>query len=763
MPVTGDTQAGLTGVRTMKPTATSRIKPMDTTLARPPIGQLLDGRYRVESLIARGGMATVYLGTDTRLDRTVALKIMHADLASDEDFVRRFVGEARSVARLSHPNVVTVFDQGADGHSLYLAMEHVPGRTLRELLNERGQLSPREALDIMDGVLAGLAAAHDAGIAHRDVKPENVLLTDSRVVKVADFGLARLLAGVRQTKTGMIIGTAAYLAPEQVAGAAADARSDVYAAGVMLFELLTGRQPHTGDTPLAVAYKHVNEVVPPPSGVVPGLPPALDTLVALATSRDPELRPGDAGQFMRAAAGIRHGLLLDGAAAQAASGFPVPAGAGFPAQPASDMPAGPMTALPGAPASNMPGVRASDVPSAPASALGGAPAGAPGAGGEDTPPTGSVVPPRDWPGAPPDRPGHDLIPGMAVPARQSFGAPRPGPAPESATQQFQPEPYRPGNQHTLIVSSGTDVPYGQPPPAYGPPEPRLQRLLFSRRLGYVAAALAVVLVAGMVTWWLTSGRYTTVPRITGMTVAAARAELRGAGFTVSTGTAQLDNHVAKGEVIRSVPASGQRVRKGSRITLIPSAGPHRLQVPQVTGLTLPDAQAALRHAGLTPGRVKNEPSATIAAGIVVSTTPAAGVLWPQPQPVQLVVSAGPPVPDFVGQPQGAAEGWAQANDVKLGVVTAKSDTPAGTITHQSVPPGSAFTRGQVITVTISAGPPTVAIPNVDGLPVDRATHILEELGFSVTVNQVGPLDTVFHHSPDGQAPKGSTITLWVGL
>ena len=150
---------------------------MDTTLARPPVGQLLDGRYRVESHIARGGMATVYLGTDTRLDRTVALKIMHAELANDEDFVRRFVGEARSVARLSHPNVVAVYDQGADGRTLYLAMEYVPGQTLRDLLNERGRLRPREALDIMDGVLAGLAAAHDAGLAHRDVKPENVLLT----------------------------------------------------------------------------------------------------------------------------------------------------------------------------------------------------------------------------------------------------------------------------------------------------------------------------------------------------------------------------------------------------------------------------------------------------------------------------------------------------------------------------------------------------------------------------------------------------------
>ncbi|HKA98372.1 MAG TPA: PASTA domain-containing protein [Streptosporangiaceae bacterium] len=741
---------------------------MDTTLASPPIGQVLDGRYRVESLIARGGMATVYQGTDTRLDRRVALKIMHADLASDEDFVRRFVDEARSVARLSHPNVVTVFDQGADGRTLYLAMEYVPGQTLRGLLNSHGPLSPREALDIMDGVLAGLAAAHDAGIAHRDVKPENVLLAGSSTVKVADFGLARLLAAVRQTKSGMIIGTAAYLAPEQVAGATADARSDVYAAGVMLFELLTGRQPHTGDTPLAVAHKHVNEVVPPPSGLMPGLPPALDTLVALATSRDPDLRPGDAGQFLRAASGVRHGLPPDGTAAEAVDGFPVPRGTGFAAPrgtslsdpPASVMPGGPVAAVPGPPTAADPGGPAIAPPGAPATSMPGEQAD--GAGPVDTPPAGLVVPSRAWPGAPPDRPGHDLIPGMAPPARQSFGQPRPGSAPASVTQQFRPEPHRSGNQHTLIVSSGTDVPYGQPP-RYGPPESRLQRLLFSRRLGYLAAALAVLLVAGLLTWWLTTGRYTTVPKITGMTVAAAKAELRGAGFSVRTGTARLDNHFAKGEVIRSVPASGQRVRKGSQITLIPSAGPHRLQVPQVTGLALQDAQAALRHAGLTPGQVRNETSTTIPAGIVVSTTPAAGALWPQPQPVQLVVSAGPPVPDFVGQPQSAADGWAQANGVSLDVVTVKSDVPAGTIIRQSLPPGSAFTKGQVIKVTVSAGPPTVAIPNVDGLPVDRATHVLEKLGFSVEAHQVGPLDNVFNYSPNGQAPKGSTITLWVGL
>ncbi len=287
------------------------ILPMDTALS-PPAGQLLDGRYRVESWLARGGMASVYLGTDTRLDRTVALKIAHAELAGDAEFVRRFIGEARAAARLSSPNVVAVYDQGSDGDIHYLAMEYVPGPTLRALLSERGRLSPREALDIIEGVLAGLAVAHDAGIVHRDVKPENVLLTAGNTVKVADFGLARAVSGADQSRTGMIIGTAAYLAPEQVSGGTSDARTDVYAAGVLLFELLTGLQPHTGDTPLAVAYMHVNDVVPAPSSVVSGLPPALDALVTLATSRDPDLRPADAGHFLRAVTEVRHGMPISG-------------------------------------------------------------------------------------------------------------------------------------------------------------------------------------------------------------------------------------------------------------------------------------------------------------------------------------------------------------------------------------------------------------------------------------------------------------------
>ena len=278
---------------------------MESVLADALIGRMLDRRYHVRSRIAHGGMATVYLATDTRLERQVALKVMHAELARDADFVARFIGEAKSVARLSHPNIVQVFDQGSDGQFLYLSMEYVPGRTLRSLLRERGWLPWSEALEVMDPMLAGLSAAHEAGIVHRDVKPENVLLTADGRVKVVDFGLARAQAAAGNTRSGLIIGTVAYIAPEQVSGGITDSRTDVYAAGVMLWEMLSARQPHSGDSPLAVAYKHVNEEVPPVSAYVGGIPPALDQLVRAATSRDPRQRPPDAGAFLRAVRALR--------------------------------------------------------------------------------------------------------------------------------------------------------------------------------------------------------------------------------------------------------------------------------------------------------------------------------------------------------------------------------------------------------------------------------------------------------------------------
>src|SRR3954452_13211692 len=288
---------------------------MDATLSDPVVDRLLDGRYAVEARLARGGMASVSLATDVRLERRVAVKVMHSALAEDPEFVARFNREARAAARLSHPDAVSVYDQGTDGGHVFLVMEYVAGSPLRQVLRERGRLSPAEAVAVMDHVLAALGAAHTAGLVHRDVKPENVLVTPDGRVKVADFGLARAAAGATVTAaTGPLIGTAAYLAPEQVRDGTSDARSDVYAAGVMLFELLTGRQPFSGDSAVSVAYRHVNEDVPEPSSVVAGIPGELDALVMAATARDPFDRPSDARALHASLMSVRDRLGLHAAA-----------------------------------------------------------------------------------------------------------------------------------------------------------------------------------------------------------------------------------------------------------------------------------------------------------------------------------------------------------------------------------------------------------------------------------------------------------------
>jgi serine/threonine-protein kinase len=268
----------------------------------PLIGRTVDGRYRILERIARGGMATVYEALDLRLDRVVALKVMHPSLAEDPGFVSRFEREAKAAARLSHPNVVAVFDQGVDGDVVFLAMELVNGRTVRDVLREYTTLTPAQSLVILEPVLEALEAAHRAGFVHRDIKPENVLISDDGRIKVADFGLARTInvSNATAVTEGVLIGTVAYLSPEQVERGVADARSDVYGAGILLYEMLTGSVPHAGETPLAVAYKHVNTDVPLPSARRADIPTAVDELVDLATRRDPDERYNSAADFLAA-------------------------------------------------------------------------------------------------------------------------------------------------------------------------------------------------------------------------------------------------------------------------------------------------------------------------------------------------------------------------------------------------------------------------------------------------------------------------------
>src|ERR687894_1719795 len=301
------------------------------------VGTLLDGRYRVGPVLARGGMSTVYRGTDIRLERPVAIKVMAPRFAADPAFLQRFEREARAAARLDHPGVVAVHDQGVDfaGDHAFLVMELVEGATLRDLMRQHGRLPVPLAIAVAEMVLSALAAAHREGLVHRDIKPENVLIGPGGVVKVADFGLVR--AAAEASNTGdVILGTVAYLSPEQVATGAADARSDVYASGVLLFEMLTAAPPYSGETALSVAYRHVNDDMPAPSTAGADVPAPLDDLIVQATRRDPAIRPPDASAFLRRLQAVRIGLGIDrvavpvptSASSMAAAGG-APAGAGF--------------------------------------------------------------------------------------------------------------------------------------------------------------------------------------------------------------------------------------------------------------------------------------------------------------------------------------------------------------------------------------------------------------------------------------------------
>ena len=294
---------------------------MSNNTTDPLIGRLIDGRYQVRSRIARGGMATVYLATDLRLERRVAIKVMHGHLADDTQYKARFIQEARSAARLAHPNVVNVYDQGQDADTAYLVMEYLPGITLRELLQEHPVLTTEQAMDIMNAILSGLAAAHRNGIVHRDLKPENVLLADDGRIKISDFGLAR--AATAQTATGnALLGTIAYLSPELVTRGVADARSDIYAVGIMLYEMLAGEQPFKGEQPFQIAQQHANDTVPTPSSKNPRVPAELDELVLWATARDPEQRPRDARAMLEQLHETQR--ILDAGQATPTRGTPMP-------------------------------------------------------------------------------------------------------------------------------------------------------------------------------------------------------------------------------------------------------------------------------------------------------------------------------------------------------------------------------------------------------------------------------------------------------
>lgn len=640
--------------------------------ADPLIGRLVDGRYRVRARIARGGMATVYVATDLRLERRVALKVMHGHLSDDTVFQSRFIQEARSAARLSDPHVVNVFDQGQDGEMAYLVMEYLPGITLRELLREHRRLTIDQTLTIMDAILSGLAAAHRAGIVHRDVKPENVLLAEDGRIKIGDFGLAR--ATTANTASGaQLMGTIAYLAPELVTRGTADARSDIYSLGIMLYEMLTGEQPYKGEQPMQIAYQHATDSVPRPSAKNSGVPEQLDELVLWATEREPDDRPIDAAAMLERLRAIEKELGLAPQVARAVS-------------------------------------------------------------------VGTA--------------------GAATPAES-----------RELTKVLP--------QTAAVPSATVDEPDNAS---------RLRARTRKRTVRGVWAVIIVLLLAGgagVTGWYFGSGpgSLVGVPDVSGRSFADAEALLVQEQLQAQAQEVN-DREIPAGTTVGSDPVPGERLDKGTVVTVYVSIGPATHQIPELSGRTAEDATAVLQEAFVGVGDDPARQFTDAAEGTVLgaSIIPrsggdaidcTSGCTVYEGDAASLVLSLGP-IPDVVGDSRDRAERALNEVDLQTSVTEEYSNSVAsGTIIRIGERDGGGNWRpGDTVPLVMSIGPRPVEIPgNIVGMSIRDAVSALDALGFEVNAGiDDGTLPLGFKYwdiykvratNPKAgtTAPQGSTVTL----
>jgi beta-lactam-binding protein with PASTA domain/predicted Ser/Thr protein kinase len=624
------------------------------------LGSLVDGRYKVVARLGAGGMADVYLAEDQQLGRKVALKLLHRRFAENEGFVERFRREAQAAAGLQHPNVVGVYDRGSYDGTYYIAMEYLPGRTLKRLIRDEAPLDPVRSIDIAVQILKAARFAHHHGVIHRDLKPHNVIVDDSGHVKVTDFGIARAGAS-DMTETGSILGTAQYLSPEQAQGHAVSASSDLYAIGVVLYEMLTGRVPFDAEQAVTIAIKHVSEAPTAPTAINPQIPPELEQVVMWAMNKNPADRPHDADQFITA---------LEHAKAAIVSGE-----------------AGQRTAAMAA-----------------VSALAGAGAGA------------ATAPPTAIAGAPP--------------------APVPVPMPIDGD--------------------------------YGPEDPRERG---RRGLLWGLAVLIALLLAGggVAAYLLTRPTQVAVPGVVGEQLDIARAQLVNKGFAVNP---QFErNKHPSGYVFFQSPTGGQKIDKGSTVTLTVSSGPGNVSVPSVQGLPLANAKRLIQRHGLKVGAVRQQSSTTLPKGNVIGTSPAAFQSVPPGTSVDINVSSGKPllkVPDVTGQSQSSAKSALRGAGFQVQTTTQTSTTAkAGTVISQNPSGGTQTPSGSTVSLVIAKAPPTATVPNVVNQPQQSATAALKGAGFKVTVSkQVSstvPAGDVISQSPsaNSSATKGSTVTIVV--
>lgn len=724
------------------------------------VGDLLDGRYRIETPIARGGMSTVYRCIDTRLGRPVAAKVMDDRYIDDPIFRDRFRREARSMAQLSHPCLVNVYDTGEDGDHLFLIMELINGGTLRELLAERGPMPPHAAAAVMRSMLTGLSVAHSAGMVHRDIKPDNILINGDHQVKLADFGLVRETSQNTAT-SDQIIGTVSYLSPEQVEGGDIGPESDVYSAGIVLYELLTGEIPFTGDTQVAQAFKRLNNDVPAPSTRIDGVPPLFDALVAQATSRNPEERFTDAGEFLSA---------VDSAAAELSlPAFKVPVPRNAAAHRATE--------IEDDAATEEFGTREFDademgtevfnsgptetsilepVVPAPAPAQASAPetrvaAATPAHQAPSPAPPTPVSPPGPKPVS--NRSGIRLGVWLTVIFILTcavavggwwFGSGRYGEIPEvigmdrvQATAAIQNGGFEPTIQQVYNDDTAVDQIVGTNPP-FG-----------SRAVRGSNVAILISL-----------GR-PTIPTIpTDHSVDRYRALLSERTLTWQDGDQVYSDDVPAGGVAETSPAVGQEVRTGTAVSVSLSKGPAPVAVPDVKGLSRSAAESALKSAGLKVARVDEGFISTTPKDHVFGILPAPGTEVTRGTEVVIQVSTALEVPDIVGMSQ--EEGTKKLQEAGIKVDQIKQDNTTGTKAHQVV--GTAPGPGTLIDPSSSSVDIVVAkkvkVPNVVGSKLADAKEKLEEAGLSAS-SSGSDSSRVITQSPHAgsEVDNGKSVTL----
>ena len=665
---------------------------MAATLTDPLLGHLVDGRYEVLSRIARGGMATVYLAVDRRLDREVALKVMHPHLAegaSGADFQARFRREARAAARLTHPGLVGVLDQGVDGDTSYLAMEYVDGSNLRRRLAEERTLTVEDALRTTESVLEALSVAHRAGLVHRDIKPENVLIAADGRVKVADFGLARAVTEVTSTTTGTVLGTVAYLAPELVARGASDARTDVYAVGILLYEMLTGTQPYTGTTPIQVAYQHVHSDIPAPSGRVDWLPTEIDELVEALAAREADERPSDAAaalSLVRRTRSVLDAELL----ARRADAPPLPKTEDTePPDPGATTPLG-LDRPPPPPPED------AELRRTMALKIG---TGLHGTDADTTAPAAPGAPPR----APHRRRRRGLLVALAVAVAALAGVgtwwflagpgayqPVPGGLLDATQADAEAILVEAGLEPAVVTDFHPSVPAGSvfaTDPAEG----------------------ADVRKGGIVTLHVSRGPdMRAVPaELAGKPVADVVAALEQAGFRVPEPVEDWSNTVAEGTVIRlgdpdgQVVADGAEYPKDTPITVLVSKGPEPIEVPEVLGKPRQEAIVILEDLDLAVS-VTEDYSETVAVGLVSAQSLEPGADAFRTDEITITISLGPPlveVPRVVGKQFDEAKELLEG----IGFVVERNNVLGGyfgTVRDQSVAAGETAVKGSTIVLTV---------------------------------------------------------------